>query len=77
MKKTVSDFLIDTLIKNKIDTIFGIIGAGNAEIFSSIQKRKEIILNLRMIDDVIDFKDDTNGTCINALIKIKEKFMAN
>ena len=44
MKKTVSDFLIDTLIKNKIDTIFGIIGAGNAEIFSSIQKRKEIKL---------------------------------
>ena len=44
MKKTVSDFLIDTLIKNKIDTIFGIIGAGNAEIFSSIQRRKEIKL---------------------------------
>ncbi len=44
MKNTVSDILIDTLIKNKIDTIFGIIGAGNASIFSAIQKRKEINL---------------------------------
>jgi len=42
--KTVSDILIETLIKNKIDTVFGIIGAGNASIFSSIQKRKEINL---------------------------------
>lgn len=44
MNKTVSDFLIDTLLENKIDTIFGIIGAGNAEIFASIQRRKEIKL---------------------------------
>ena len=44
MNKTVSDFLIDTLLKNKIDTIFDIIGAGNAEIFASIQRRKEIKL---------------------------------
>ena len=44
MKKTVSDILIDTLIKNKIDTIFGIVGAGNASIFSAIQKRQEINL---------------------------------
>ena len=42
--------------------------------FMPFSERKEIILNLRMIDDVIDFKDDTNGTCINALIKIKEKY---
>ena len=44
MKKTVSDILIDILIRNKIDTIFGIIGAGNASIFSAIQKRREINL---------------------------------
>ena len=44
MTKTVSDILIDTLIKNKIDTIFGIVGAGNAAIFSAIQKRKDINL---------------------------------
>ena len=44
MTKTVSDILIDTLIRNKIDTIFGIVGAGNASIFSAIQKRKEINL---------------------------------
>ena len=44
MTKTVSDILIDTLIKNKIDTVFGIVGAGNAEIFSAIEKRKEIKL---------------------------------
>ena len=37
MTKTVGDILIDTLIKNKIDTIFGIVGAGNAEIFSAIE----------------------------------------
>lgn len=44
MTKTVGDILVDTLIKNKIDTIFGIIGAGNAEIFSAIKKRNEINL---------------------------------
>jgi len=44
MTNTVSDILIDTLIKNKIDTIFGIVGAGNAAIFSAIQKRNDINL---------------------------------
>ena len=44
MTKTVGDILIDTLIKNKIDTIFGIVGAGNAEIFSAIERRNEIKL---------------------------------
>ncbi len=44
MTKTVGDILIDTLIKNKIDTVFGIVGAGNAEIFSAIEKRSEIKL---------------------------------
>ena len=36
MKKNVSDLLAENLKEKKIKHIFGIIGAGNAQIFDSI-----------------------------------------
>lgn len=33
-------------------------------------ERKEIIQNLKMVDAVIDFKDDAKGSCINGLKKV-------
>jgi thiamine pyrophosphate-dependent acetolactate synthase large subunit-like protein len=42
IKKKVSDLLVDILIANNIDTVFGIVGAGNAAIFNSISNQKII-----------------------------------
>ena len=40
--------------------------------FMPFHERKTIISNLRMVDQVIDFADDSKGSCINALEKAKE-----
>ena len=40
--------------------------------FMPFNERKEIISNLKMIDEVISFEDDNLGSCSNALIKIKK-----
>ena len=42
--------------------------------FMPFLERKIIIENLKHVDDVIDFKDDLEGTCINALNKIKDLY---
>jgi cytidyltransferase-like protein len=39
--------------------------------FMPFNERKNIIENLKMIDEVIGFKDDDLGSCIDALVKIK------
>ena len=38
--------------------------------FMSFQERKNIIENLSVVDEVIDFDDDIHGSCINGLKKI-------
>lgn len=42
--------------------------------FMPFSERKIIIESLSMVDDVIDFKDDDQGSCINALIDLKQKY---
>lgn len=42
--------------------------------FMPFSERKLIIENLRHVDQVIDFKDDEIGSCINALEKIKNLY---
>lgn len=42
--------------------------------FMPFYERKIIIENLAMVDEVIGFEDDENGTCINALKKIKNLY---
>lgn len=40
--------------------------------FMNFYERKIILQNLKGVDEVIDFEDDDIGSCINALIKVKE-----
>ena len=42
--------------------------------FMSFEERKTILENLSCVDEVIDFADDELGSCINALVTIKEKY---
>lgn len=42
--------------------------------FMPFSERKSVIQNLKAVDKVIDFKDDSKGSCINALKKIKKMF---
>ena len=44
------------------------------KVFMNIEERRDILINLESVDEVITFKDDKNGTCIDALEKIKKKY---
>ncbi|MDC3161534.1 adenylyltransferase/cytidyltransferase family protein [Gammaproteobacteria bacterium] len=63
--REIGDYLIvalnsdDWLIKKK------------KKVFMPIEERKNILMSLECVDEVISFDDDENGSCINALEKIK------
>ena len=40
----------------------------------NFEERKNILLNIGFVNEVINFKDDEFGSCINALEKIKNKY---
>ena len=42
--------------------------------FMPFTERKNIIKNIEVVDEVISFKDDDQGSCINALEEIKERY---
>ncbi len=42
--------------------------------FLPFSERKIILESLMQVDEVINFDDDKEGSCINALVKIKERF---
>ena len=42
--------------------------------FMNIEERKNILLNIECVDEVITFNDDDSGSCIDALEKIKNKY---
>ena len=42
--------------------------------FLPFEERKIILENLSMIDEVISFDDDNKGSCIHALVSIKQKY---
>ncbi len=44
------------------------------KVFMSLDERKEILMNIQCVDEVIIFEDDKEGSCINALEKIKKKY---
>ena len=44
------------------------------KVFMNIEERKNILMNIECVDEVITFNDDEYGSCIDALEKIKEKF---
>ena len=42
--------------------------------FLPYEERKIILENLSMVDEVVAFDDDMEGSCINALVSIKQKY---
>tara|TARA_B100000242_G_scaffold141199_1_gene100359 strand:+ start:6076 stop:6861 length:786 start_codon:yes stop_codon:yes gene_type:complete len=42
--------------------------------FLQFKERKNILENLKFVDEVIGFEDDEQGSCKNGLIKIQEKY---
>tara|TARA_B100000925_G_scaffold78291_1_gene55345 strand:- start:230 stop:1009 length:780 start_codon:yes stop_codon:yes gene_type:complete len=42
--------------------------------FMNIEERKNILINLECVDEIVTFDDDEYGSCINALEKIKDKY---
>jgi cytidyltransferase-like protein len=44
------------------------------KVFMNIEERKNILLNIECVDEVITFNDDDSGSCIDALEKIKNKY---
>ena len=45
--------------------------------FMPFHERKLIIENLAIVDMVIDFEDDTEGSCVNGLEKVKSMYPNN
>ncbi len=44
------------------------------KVFMSVEERKDILISMEFVDEVILFDDDKSGSCINALEKIKNKY---
>ena len=44
------------------------------KVFMNIEERKNILLNIECVDEVIIFNDDDSGSCIDASEKIKNKY---
>ena len=44
------------------------------KVFMPFNERKNILLNIRGVDAVMSFEDDEEGSCIDALEKIKKKY---
>ena len=42
--------------------------------FMPFEERKNILENIAGVNEVIDFKDDSKGSAMNALIKIRHKY---
>tara|TARA_A100001015_G_C14885027_1_gene670028 strand:+ start:317 stop:1087 length:771 start_codon:yes stop_codon:yes gene_type:complete len=42
--------------------------------FMSVEERKNILMSIAFVDEVITFDDDELGSCVDALEKIKEKY---
>lgn len=66
--KEISDYLIvalnsDEWLKDK-----------KKKVFMPIEERKNILMNIKSVDEVVAFLDDDEGSCINALEEIKKKF---
>ena len=66
--KNISNYLIVALNSDKwlIDK--------KKKVFMPFEERMNILINIECVDEVIGFEDDDEGSCINALNKIKEKF---
>ena len=66
--KEISDYLIIAL--NSDEWLI----SKKKKVFMPIEERKNILMNIKCVDEVILFKDDIQGSCIDALEKIKNKY---
>lgn len=44
------------------------------KVFMSIEERKNILINIELVDEIMTFDDDEYGSCVDALEKIKDKY---
>jgi len=66
--RKLSDYLIVAL--NSDDWLI----SKKKKVFMNFEERKNILINIECVDEVIGFEDDNEGSCINALNKIKKKY---
>tara|TARA_X000000950_G_scaffold201757_1_gene242904 strand:+ start:4100 stop:4873 length:774 start_codon:yes stop_codon:yes gene_type:complete len=66
--KKISDYLIVALNSDEwiIDK--------KKKVFMPLEERKNILMNISFVDEVVTFEDDEKGSCIDALKKIKSKY---
>ncbi len=66
--KKISDFLIVALNSDKWLTL------KKKKTFMPFNERRDILMNIKSVDEVVAFDDDKKGSCIDALNKIKQKY---
>ena len=66
--RKISDYLIVAL--NSDDWLIN----KKKKVFMDFEERKNILINIECVDEVMGFEDDEKGSCINALNIIKEKY---
>ena len=44
------------------------------KVFMTFEERKNILINIECVDEVMGFEDDKEGSCLDALNKIKQKY---
>ena len=66
--KKISDYLIVAL--NSDEWLIN----KKKKVFMSFEERRDILINIECVDEVMAFEDDDEGSCIHALNKIKEKY---
>ena len=66
--RKISDYLIVAL--NSDDWLIN----KKKKVFMSFEERKNILTSIECVDEVVGFDDDDQGSCINAINIIKEKY---
>ncbi len=66
--KEISDYLIVAL--NSDEWLIN----KKKKVFMPYEERRNILINIECVDEVMEFEDDDEGSCIDAINKIKEKY---
>ena len=66
--KEISDYLVVAL--NSDEWLIN----KKKKVFMTFEERKKILINIECVDEVLGFEDDDEGSCINAIYKLKEKY---
>ena len=66
--KEISDYLVVAL--NSDEWLIN----KKKKVFMTFEERKNILINIECVDEVLGFEDDDEGSCINAIYKLIEKY---